>query len=251
MKDYRLYVFDMDGVLFRGDEVVPGGPEVVRELFESGAAIRYLTNNSTKTRRDYAEKLRRLGYPAEPALVYSSASGAAIFLGATSAYVVGEDGLRDELRSVGCRVVEHEPAAWVVVGACWGLTYAMIDEAQWRLRQGARFLATNSDSTYPVEGDRVRPGAGAVLAAVSTAAEQQPEAIIGKPEPTLLQMIWSETEISPEHTLLVGDRLDTDVRCAVRAGCDSALVLSGAGSKTDLARSDAKPTYMYASVADL
>ena len=251
MKDYRLYVFDMDGVLFRGDEPTAGGPEVVIEIFEGGATVRYLTNNSTRTRREYAEKLHGMGYPAEPGMVYTSAIGAGIYLGRTSAYVVGEDGLRIELESAGCSVVGGQAADWVVAGACWGLTYAMIDEAQWRIRQGSRYLATNTDNTYPIEDGRVRPGAGAVVAAISAAAERGPEVVIGKPEPMLLRMIWSETEISPTETLLVGDRLDTDIECAVRAGCDSALVLTGAHGKNDLRNASSRPTYVYGSVADL
>jgi HAD superfamily hydrolase (TIGR01450 family) len=251
MKDYGLYVFDMDGVLFRGDEPTPGGPEVVREIAEGGALVRYLTNNSTKTRREFAEKLYEMGYPSEPAMIYTSAVGAAIYLGHTSAYVVGEEGLRSELESVGCNVVEDDPAAWVVVGACWTVTYAMIDEAQWRIRQGARFLATNMDSTYPIENGRLRPGAGSIVAAVRTAAEHDPDVVIGKPEPTLMRMIWSETEIGAESTLLIGDRLDTDVASAFNAGCDSALVLTGANSQAELRGSRWRPTYIYGSVADL
>lgn len=251
MKDYRLYVFDMDGVLFRGETATPGGAETIKDIVGSGAMIRYLTNNSTRARRDYAEKLFNMGYPAEPAMIYTSAAGAAIYLGQTSAYVVGEEGLRRELADIGCQVVDDKPADWVVVGACWSLTYAMIDEAQWRVRQGARFLATNLDKTYPVEGERVRPGAGAIVAAVETAAERSPEVIIGKPETNLLRMIWSETEMSPSETLLVGDRVDTDIACAVAAGCDSALVLTGASTQADLKASPFRPTYIYGSVADL
>ena len=249
MKEYQLYVFDMDGVLFRGEEPIEGGKELVNELIAEGRLIRYLTNNSTKTRREYAEKLYRMGYPAEPAQIYTSAAGAAFYLGSTSAYVVGESGLRYELEAVGCRVTDG-PAEWVVAGACWGLTYAMIDEAQWRIREGARFLATNTDSTYPIEEGRVKPGAGAVVAAIATAAERGPEVVIGKPQPTLLKMIWSETEIAPDHTLLIGDRLDTDIACAINAGCDSALVLTGATAEKHL-KNGAKPTYIYRSVANL
>jgi 4-nitrophenyl phosphatase len=251
MKEYKLYVFDMDGVLFRGDEPTQNGPEIINEIAAGGAAIRYLTNNSTHTRRDYAEKLFEMGYPAEPAMIYTSAAGAAIFLGQTSAYVVGEDGLRKELTDIGCQVVDDEPANWVVVGACWSLTYDMVDEAQWRIRQGARFLATNLDKTYPIENGRLRPGAGAIVAAVETAAEQCPEIVIGKPAPTLLRMIWSETGATPDETLLIGDRIETDIACAAAAGCDSALVLTGASTQADLKKAGVRPTYIYGSVADL
>jgi HAD superfamily hydrolase (TIGR01450 family) len=240
----------MDGVLFRGEKVIPGGPETVNDILKTGASIRYLTNNSTKTRRDFAEKLYGMGYPAEPAQIYTSASGTGIYLAGSSAYVIGEEGLRSELAALGCKVIESA-AEWVVVGACRVLTYAMIDEAQWRIRQGARFLATNTDATYPIEGDRVRPGAGACVAAVATAAEQQPEIVIGKPQTTLLEMIWSETEIPKQNTLIIGDRLDTDIALAENAGCDSALVLTGAHSNLSLKSSPHKPTLIYGSVADL
>jgi HAD superfamily hydrolase (TIGR01450 family) len=250
MKDYRLYVFDMDGVLFRGDEVTPGGPEVLHDLHKSGVLIRYLTNNSTKNRREYAEKLYAMGYPAEPAQIYTSASGAAIYLSGSSAFVIGEDGLRSELQSTNCQVTDG-PADWVVVGACWSLTYAMIDAAQWRIRQGAKFLATNTDATYPIENDRVKPGAGACVAAIATAAEKQPDVVIGKPQTALLQMIWSESEAEPAETLMIGDRIDTDIACAVNAGCDSALVLTGAATDLHLKASQIRPTYIYGSVADL
>jgi 4-nitrophenyl phosphatase len=250
MKEYSLYVLDMDGVLFRGEDPVPGGPEAVKRLKSAGAKIRYLTNNSTRTRAQYAEFLESLGYSAQPFEIYTSAQGAALFLGSTSAYVVGEHGLRSELKSVGCKIATDTVADWVVVGACWTLTYDMIDEAQWRVRQGAKFLATNLDATFPVEGGRLRPGAGSIVAAIATASEASPDVIIGKPEQTLLRMIWLETGASPEATLLVGDRLDTDIACANAAGCDSALVLTGATTEWKR-QGKLGPTYVHETVADL
>ncbi|MBA3726175.1 MAG: HAD-IIA family hydrolase [Armatimonadetes bacterium] len=251
MRRYELCVFDLDGVLYRGNSAISGAPDALRALRGHGSTVRFMTNNSTLTRKAFADKLNEMGFEARPAEIYTSAAGAAIALAGASVFVVGEEGLREELREMGCRIVRDEASDWVVVGACWGLTYAMIDEAQWRVRQGDRFMATNLDPTYPIEDGRVKPGAGAVVAAIATASEKDPEITIGKPEPTLVRMIWAETEISPDETLVVGDRLDTDIECAARAGCDSALVLTGVISKADLKSAKQQPTYICADVGEI
>lgn len=226
MKRYHVFIFDMDGVLFRGDTPVPGAKETLQELRKRGAAVRFLTNNSTKTREHNARILREMGFFAQADEIFTSAVATARFLRGASAWVLGEPGLFDELREGGVEVVRHGDAEWVVVGLQRDLSYEQIDEAQWRIRTGARFLATNRDATYPVE-KRVRPGAGMVVAAVATAAEREPEVVIGKPEPTMVTMILEELGTQPSEALLVGDRLDTDIECARRAGCDSILVLTG------------------------
>lgn len=226
MKHYPLYIFDMDGVLFCGDTPVPGAQETLCKLRRHGAIIRFLTNNSTKTRAHNAHILHSLGFEAQPEEIFTSAVAAARFLQGTSAWVLGEPGLFEELQSGGVEVVQEGDAEWVVVGLQRNLTYEQIDEAQWRIRTGARFLATNRDATYPIE-KRVRPGAGMVVAAVAAAAEQEPEIVVGKPEPTMIKMILEELGAKPSEALLIGDRLDTDIECARRAGCDSVLVLTG------------------------
>lgn len=226
MKEYRLYIFDMDGVLFCGDTPVPGARETLAELRRRGAVVRFLTNNSTKTREHNARILLGMGFEAQVEEVFTSAIATARYLQGSSAWVLGEPGLFEELRSGGVEVVTDGDAEWVVVGLQRNLTYEQIDEAQWRIRCGARFLATNRDATYPVE-KRVRPGAGMVVAAVAAAAEREPEVVIGKPEPTMLRMMLDEAGVDTSEALLIGDRLDTDIECARRAGCDSVLVLTG------------------------
>ncbi|MCH8274665.1 MAG: HAD-IIA family hydrolase [Armatimonadetes bacterium] len=251
MKPYRLYIFDLDGVIYRGGEPISGASSALERIRSGGAAVRFLTNNSAQTRAAFADKLRGLGFAAEPEEVFSSAYGAARHVAPGSAFVVGEPGLKAELEGAGARVVEEGGADWVAVGICRGLTYDLIDEAQWRIRRGARFLATNIDSTYPDEGGRLRPGAGSVVAAVAEAAGRRPEITIGKPEPALALMILEDSGISLNETLLVGDRPDTDIECARRVGCDSALVLTGVTSRADAARAVPKPTYVLDSVAGL
>lgn len=251
MKQYDLYIFDLDGVLYRGDEVIHETPEAIARLKERGALIKYLTNNSSKTRRQYADKLNALGFSATENDVYSSASATATFLQqaiAKSVFIVGEEGLREEIESKGVPI-DDETADWVVVGICRSLTYERIDQAQDRIRSGARFLATNLDATFPDTGGRIRPGAGSMVAAVATAAGKPPDVLIGKPEPTIVRQIWADTGLSPHRTLLVGDRLDTDIQCAHNAGCDSALVLTGV--HTDPEHRTPKPTYVLGSAAEV
>lgn len=255
MRAYKLYIFDLDGVLYRGEEPIEGAGQTVAALRKRRAKIRFLTNNSSLTREQYAQKLRRLGFEAVADEVYSSAFGAAKYIssrGGTTAYVVGEHGLKEEISSVGVnlKTKPEDSAEWVVVGITWHLNYEMLDEAQWRIRNGASFLATNTDATYPDSGDRLRPGAGAIVAAVATAAGRAPDVVIGKPGPILVEMIFGETGLPPAETLLVGDRVDTDIVCAQRAGCDSALVLTGV-TQRDSQPLAVEPTLILDSVTEL
>lgn len=251
MKSYKLIVFDLDGVLYRGNEVVHGAPQVVNALKKRGVKVRYLTNNSSQTRSAYAEKLNRMGFNADENEVYSSAYASAKHLRGKTVYVVGEEGLRDEMKQQNVTLIENSEdfSEWVAVGICWNLKYEHIDEAQHRIRNGAKFLATNLDATYPDEGGRVRPGAGAIVAAISESANKKPDIVMGKPEKNIMEMIFEETGCTPDETLLVGDRIDTDILLAQRTGCDSALVLSGVTGESQI--QDITPTYVLKSVADL
>lgn len=223
----RLVVFDMDGVLFRGEDPTPGGPEVVQKILENGSRIAYLTNNATKTRGQFAEKLRQMNYVVQYDWIFSSAYGAAMRLRGSSAFVLGEEGLVSELCDAGVKVVTDREAEWVVVGACWHFNYALLDEAQWRIRKGAKFLATNCDAVYPVENGRLRPGAGAIVASVQTASGRPPDEVIGKPETKLLQMALDAFSVEPRQSLVVGDQVDTDIECARRLHVPYVLVLTG------------------------
>ncbi len=250
MKTYKLYAFDLDGVLFRGSDPISGAIEAIQALRETRAHIRFLTNNSSYTRVQHAEKLSSLGFQADAAEVVSSASVAANLLSEQTVYVVGEPGLHEELRSEGCRIVTQEDAGWVVVGIKWNVTYDDIDEAQWRIRSGAKFLATNLDATYPLEGGRLRPGAGSIVAAVATAAGKTPDVVAGKPSPKMILPLLAELSLHPDEALIVGDRVDTDVACARAAGCDSLLVLSGVTTNIS-ADARPRPTYVLPSVAGM
>lgn len=222
----KLAILDLDGTLYRGSTVIPGAVEAVRRLAEV-VEIRYLTNNSTATQTQVAEKLRSMGFHAEEEMIVTSAMGAAWWLDSKvrRAYVLGEHGLIEALTSAGIEIVDRDAGA-VVVGLCRTATYDHIAACQREIRNGAKFIATNRDATYPVEGGQVIPGAGTLVAAVVTAAECEPE-VIGKPEPYLIKEIFCRTGYEPHEAIVIGDRPDTDIEAAMRAGVSSVLVLSG------------------------
>ena len=226
-----MYVFDLDGTLYRGSEVVPGAVETLTRLRGQGSLVRFFTNNSTLTQEQYETKLRAMGFEAHASEVASSATGAARYLsseyGSARFFLVGQPGLRETLTSVGHReVTAGELAQVVVCGLCRSFDYRLLDAAMQQVRGGAEFVATNLDATFPVEGGRFQPGAGSLAAALATCTGQGPK-LIGKPEPAILLDLLAETGVPPGETLVVGDRLDTDIECGRRAGCQVHLVLSG------------------------
>jgi 4-nitrophenyl phosphatase len=237
---FDLYIFDLDGTLYRGDEPIAHAVETVAELARRGAEVRYLTNNSSKTRREFALKLGALGYPVRESDVVSTAIGAARLFpsnGWKSAYVIGEPGLVATLRGAGVDVVNADPdgrvapdsrshADAVLVGICRRFDYDLLDGAMQQILGGARFVASNPDATYPLEGGRLIPGSGSLVAAVQACTSETP-LVIGKPEPFLVQMVLEEARVAPERALVVGDRIDTDLEAGARAGCPTHLVLTG------------------------
>ena len=241
----RVYVFDLDGVLFRGSEPVPGAAECLARLrvqTNPPARLFFLTNNSMQPRRAHAEKLTRLGMPAREDEVVTSASATADYLAqglgdtpanTRTALVVGGQGIVDELMRVGFQVrhvsepeQENERFNYVVVGLDREFTFERLRRAQQAILNGAAFIATNRDGQFPVEGGKVIPGAGSIVAALEAAADTRPTTI-GKPEPLGLQTILRLADANPEEAVMIGDRLDTDILCGNRLQVPSVLVLTG------------------------
>lgn len=230
----RLYVFDMDGVLWTMEDPLPYAAEVLQELRRRGALVHYLTNNSSRTRQDYVEKLIRLGMPATIDEVMTSAYATAQILRAEGAagrkaFIIGEKGLREELEAAGVQVVDDVDAGrvdYVVVGWDRGFTYAKLAAAHRAVLEGAEFIATNRDATYPDAGGRTLPGGGTLVMALQTCTGVTPRTI-GKPEPYTLDLILAKTGVDRAEAIIVGDRLDTDIAQGRRAGVTATLVLTG------------------------
>ncbi|MFN3729813.1 MAG: HAD-IIA family hydrolase [Fimbriimonadaceae bacterium] len=235
MRPFGLYVFDLDGTLYRGREAVEHAPEVLREL-RKRAAIRFVTNNSGILPGAVAERLTSIGIPASADEVLTSGIVTAAVLvqeGVRSAFVVGEPALMTALEEQGIRVVnravstecEGQPEV-VVVGICRAVTYAWLDAGLQCFLAGASLVGTNPDPTYPLEGGRLQPGAGTLVRAMETCCGV-PARIIGKPQPDMILRAMADAGVDPNDTLVVGDRHDTDIAAGLAAGTHTHLVLTG------------------------
>jgi 4-nitrophenyl phosphatase len=236
-------VLDMDGVLWRGDQPLPGFHDTFTWFAEKNIPYALLTNNSGKTQAQYVEKLARLGVTSvSPERILTSASATATYLSnhypaGTRVYVVGMDGIRAALTEVGFDVVSEEDGADVVVaGIDFNFTYAKLKRAALLIRDGAAFIGTNGDKTFPsTEG--LIPGAGSILAMLETATGVAP-LVIGKPGRPMFEAALRVTNTAADKTLMVGDRLDTDIGGAQAAGMKTALLLSGVATPEDMATGD-------------
>ncbi len=221
----RLAIFDLDGTLYRGDEPIPGAVKAVQEIRNRGIQARFLTNNSALSREAISAKLNRLGFACNPDECEGTGPAAAevcVSRGISRAMVIGEPGLHEVFSEAGIQPGDEA----VVVGICRDFHYRHIHDALQCFLKGAAFIATNRDGTYPREGGRLEPGAGCMVAALEAAAGREP-VVIGKPEPFLVTKLMEQAGVSPHETLMIGDRFETDIVAAQRAGCLSWMVLTG------------------------
>ena len=240
------WLLDLDGVIWLAGRPLPGAPEAVARLRAAGEQVAFLTNNSGPTLAEHVAKLAAAGVPAAADEVVSSASAAAGLLQAGQrVYVAGGEGVREAVHAAGAELVEDwQQADAVVVGRTVEFDFRMLTEASNAVRGGARFVATNGDTTFPT-GDGLEPGAGAIVAAIAAAAGRQPE-VAGKPhKPTvdLVRRQFGTVDVA------VGDRPDTDGLLARALGTRSVLVLTGVTSQDDLPV-DPEPDLICADLAE-
>ena len=253
LKNIRNLIVDMDGVLYRGDTPMPGLTGFFAFLRERDIKFQLVTNNSTLTPGMYAEKLARMGVTVGEDDVLTSSLATADYLATRYArgsrvYAIGEEGLMDALQGVGFVLSRRDPVA-VVVGLDRDITYARLREATLLIRSGVPFIATNPDLTLPVP-EGLAPGTGSIVTAIAAATDQQP-LVIGKPEPLLMEMAVKRMGATPSTTAAVGDRPETDILAAQRAGLLSILTLSGATDRARLATFDIRPDIIVQDVAAL
>lgn len=246
------YLIDMDGVIYRGSELISGAGSFISELKIRGIPFLFLTNNSQRARRDVVTKLQRLGIDVEEQHVYTCAMATARFLASQkpggTAYVIGEGGLLTALHSNGFSIVDKDPD-YVVVGEGRNLNFEMAEQALGMIRNGAKLIATNMDPNCPTQHG-IRPGCGAIVALLEAASGIKAFSV-GKPSPIMLRAARKELGLATDETIVIGDTMDTDIIGGVQMGYKTILVLSGGTSASDLSRYAFRPDLVVDSIADL
>jgi 4-nitrophenyl phosphatase len=244
----RGLLIDLDGVVYTGREPIPGGAHFLAEARRRGLKFLLVTNNSTASPEQVAERLRGMGIEVLPEEILTSAQAAAAYVRAHATRgapvcIVGEAGLRQAAEEEGLRLTDdgEVPVEWVIAGLDRGFDYAQLTRATRAILAGAHFVATNADALLPVEGGQVIPGAGSIVAAIQTATAVVP-VVVGKPEPGLFEHgLRRLGGLLPEQVAMIGDRLDTDVVGGQRAGLRTILVLSGVTSLAEVTAATSQP----------
>ncbi|MEX0939225.1 MAG: HAD-IIA family hydrolase [Pirellulales bacterium] len=246
------FLIDMDGVIYRGSTLIPGAETFIKRLLEYDVPFFFLTNNSQRTRRDVATKLRRMGIPAEEKHVFTCAMATARFLAEQkpggTAYVIGEGGLLNALHRHGYSIVDHSPD-YIVVGEGRTLTLEALENATEMILAGAKLIATNLDPNCPTQHG-TRPGCGAAVAFLETATGAKAFSV-GKPSPVMMRAARKELGLATGETILIGDTMETDILGGVQMGYYTILALSGGTRREDVDRYPFQPDLVVDSIADI
>jgi len=246
------YLIDMDGVVYRGSKMIPGADVFINHLRELRIPFLFLTNNSSRTRRDVAMKLSRMGIQADEQHIFTCAMATARFIGLQkpggTAFVIGEGGLLNALHQNGYSIVDHDPD-YVVVGEGRSFTMEQIETAVRMIAKGAKLIATNLDPNCPT-ADGPRPGCGAIVAMLESATGVQAFSL-GKPSPIMMRAARKELGLTADQCTMIGDTMETDILGGVQMGYRTVLVLSGGTQREDLRQFAYQPDAVVDSLADL
>jgi NagD protein len=252
MQPIKNYIIDMDGVLIKGKEMITGANDFIERLRVNDKGYLVLTNNSLYTPRDLAPRLQVLGLKISAEHIFTSAMATANFLQSQkpggTAYVIGESGLTEAIHNVGYVITDLEPD-YVVLGETNSYHYETITKAIRLIESGAQFIATNPDVSGPTEAGTA-PGCGAMAALIEKAAGKAPF-FVGKPNPLMMRSALNYLDVHSEDTVMVGDRMDTDIVAGVESGMRTILVLTGVTRRSDVDRYPYRPTWIVESVADI
>jgi 4-nitrophenyl phosphatase len=235
-------VMDMDGVLYRGETTLAGVVETLHTLHDRGVKVAYLTNNASRHREDLVAKMVGLGVPCTLEQMWGSAYTTARYLAQEApdaqVFAVGTSGMVRELQEAGLTVkATHEGVTHVVAGLDWSITYEKLKFAHYAICNGARFIATNLDPTYPDTLTTTTPGGGAIVAMLQTSTGVKP-LVMGKPETLGIAQIAASWGVRPQEMAAVGDCLDTDIASARAFGCLAVLVLTGIATQAEAERAN-------------
>jgi 4-nitrophenyl phosphatase len=253
LKDLRHLIIDLDGVIYRGRDPIPGAAGFVEFLRARDIGFVLATNNSTRTPQQYVDRLGQMGIQVLPQEILTSAQATAGYLrtlapSGARIFVIGMDGLRSALLEVGFALVEDD-ADYVVAGMDFTICFDRLAQATLLIRAGAPFIATNPDRTFPSERGII-PGAGSLLAFLETATGVAPT-VVGKPETAMLEQALTRLGAERRSTAMLGDRLETDILAGERAGLYTILVLSGVTERAALDKSEIRPDLLFRDVAEL
>lgn len=245
------YLIDMDGVLYRGPELIAGADRFISQLRERKIPFRLLTNNSQRTRRDVVAKLARMGIEVEDEHIFTSAMATARFLAEQkpegTAFVIGEGGLLTALHQNGYAVVDHEPD-YVVVGEGRTFNLELVEASVRMIQGGAKLIATNLDPNCPTQHG-LRPGCGAMVAMLEIATGMKAFSV-GKPSPLMMRAARKDLGLTTDETAMIGDTMETDILGGVQLEYHTVLVLSGGTRRDDLPRYAYQPEVIVDSVAE-
>ncbi|MGC8604091.1 MAG: HAD-IIA family hydrolase [Desulfomonilaceae bacterium] len=253
--NYKAVLADLDGTINRGNTLIAGADAIYRELSEAGVKWVFLSNNATSLASDLALKLSGLGLNVSEEQVINSATAliqeVSLNFRQSSIMVIGHSELIEGLKNAGARITDDPSDTDIVVVALDRyFTYEKMKKAHRAIHKGALFWATNLDVTFP-EADGFSPGAGSVAASISSAVGKGPDRVFGKPSTDMATLAMERLGVKRTACLVVGDRMETDIEFARRAGMASVLVLTGATSRSDLAKYSYAPNYILDSIADL
>ena len=252
MNSRHGFLIDMDGVIYRGKQLIPGAERFIAGLLAREIPFVFLTNNSQRTRRDVATKLVRMGIQADEEHIFTCAMATARFLAAQkpggTAFVIGEGGLLHALHRNGYSIVDDEPD-YVVVGEGRTFNMEIVEAAVRMILRGSKLIATNIDPNCPT-AQGLRPGCGAIVAMLETATGLKAFSV-GKPSPVMMRAARKELGLATAETIMIGDTMETDILGGVSLGYRTVLVLSGGTKREDLDRYAYRPDLVVDSIADL
>jgi len=255
LKNIKAILLDLDGTVYRGNEVIEGVPETIAKLRKQGMKIFFISNASMKTREEQMEKLRSMGIDCELNEIYNTAFATAGYIKKNypdaRVYVISEGGLKKEIEKAGIAVIDNENANVVAIGLDTKLTFEKLATALRAILDGAEFIASNVDRVYPTERGWL-PGSGTIAAFLEYGTKKKP-IVIGKPEPHLIRAVLENEKLKKNEVLIVGDNYETDLKAAKEMKMECALVLTGLTKKKDVDKlpKTERPDFVLARLADL
>ena len=247
----RGYLIDMDGVVYRGGELIPGSDKFINQLVDKDIPFRFMTNNSQRTRLDVVAKLERLGIKVDEEHIFTCAMATARYLASqnprATAFVIGEGGLLTALHKSGIAINDQCPD-YVIIGEGRTFNLEQVEKAVDFVTAGAKLISTNPDLSCPTSTG-IRPGCGAMTAIIEATTGRKAFSV-GKPNPIMMRMVRKDLNLTTRETVVIGDMMDTDIFGAVQLEYHSVLVLSGGTKRAELTNFAYQPSEIHATLAD-